>query len=55
MTEALQILALVVAVAVVAAGARRLGLSAPLVLVVVGVLASLSRGCRSTTSTPRSC
>ena len=37
MTEALQILALVVAVAVVAAGARRLGLSAPLVLVVVGL------------------
>ena len=44
MSEALQILALVVAVAVVAAGARRLGLSAPLVLVVVGVLASLIPG-----------
>ncbi len=44
MTEALEILALVVAVAVVAASARRLGLSAPLVLVVVGVLASLIPG-----------
>src|SRR5215203_2953806 len=44
MTEALQILALVCAVAVVAAGARRLGLSAPLVLVVVGVLASYVPG-----------
>ena len=44
MTEALQILALVVAVAVVAAAARRLGLSAPLVLVVVGVLASFVPG-----------
>ena len=44
MSEALQILALVVAVAVVAAGARRLGLSAPLVLVVVGVVASLIPG-----------
>jgi Na+/H+ antiporter len=44
MTEALQILALVVAVAVVAASARRLGLSAPLVLVVVGVIASLVPG-----------
>ena len=44
MNEALQILALVVAVAVVAASARRLGLSAPLVLVVVGVLASLVPG-----------
>ncbi len=44
MDEALQILALVVVVAVVAAGARRLGLSAPLVLVVVGVVASLIPG-----------
>jgi len=44
MTEALEILALVCAVAVVAAGARRLGLSAPLVLVVVGVLASYVPG-----------
>ena len=44
MSEALQILALVVAVAVVAASARRLGLSAPLVLVVVGVIASLIPG-----------
>ena len=44
MTEALQILGLVVAVAVVAAAARRLGLSAPLVLVVVGLLASFVPG-----------
>src|SRR4249919_1299569 len=44
MNEALQILALVVAVAVVAASARRLGLSAPLVLVVVGFVASLVPG-----------
>jgi Na+/H+ antiporter len=44
MTEALEILALVCAVAVVAASARRLGLSAPLVLVVVGVLASYVPG-----------
>jgi Na+/H+ antiporter len=44
MNEALQILALVVAVAVVAAAARRLGLSAPLVLVVVGLVASLVPG-----------
>jgi monovalent cation/hydrogen antiporter len=44
MSEALEILALVVAVAVVAAAARRLGLSAPLVLVVVGVVASLVPG-----------
>src|SRR6478672_4450157 len=38
MNEALQILALVVAVAVVAAASRRLGLSAPLVIVVVGAV-----------------
>ncbi len=44
MTEALEILALVCAVAVVAASARRLGLSAPLVLVIVGVLASYVPG-----------
>ncbi len=44
MTEALEILALVCAVAVVAASARRLGLSAPLVLVVVGLLASFVPG-----------
>ena len=44
MSEALQILALVVAVAVVAAAARRLGLSAPLVLVVVGLLTSFVPG-----------
>ena len=44
MIEALQILALVVGVATVAASARRLGLSAPLVLVVAGVLASLVPG-----------
>ena len=44
MTEALEILGLVCAVAVVAAAARRLGLSAPLVLVVVGVLASYVPG-----------
>src|SRR5919106_2647749 len=44
MNEALQVLALVVAVAIVAAGARRLGLSAPLVLVVVGLLASYVPG-----------
>ena len=44
MTEALEILALVCAVAVVAASARRLGLSAPLALVVVGVLASYVPG-----------
>ncbi len=44
MHEALQILALVVAVAIVAAAARRLGLSAPLVLVVVGLLASFVPG-----------
>jgi Na+/H+ antiporter len=44
MSEALQILALVVAVAVVAAAWRRLGLSAPLVLVVVGLVASLVPG-----------
>ncbi|MDQ1600365.1 MAG: monovalent cation/hydrogen antiporter [Actinomycetota bacterium] len=44
MSEALQILALVVAVAVVAAAARRLGFSAPLVLVVVGLVASLVPG-----------
>jgi monovalent cation/hydrogen antiporter len=43
-TEALQILGLVVAVAVVAASARRLGLSAPLVLTVVGLLASFFPG-----------
>jgi CPA1 family monovalent cation:H+ antiporter len=44
MSEALQILALAVAVAVVAAASRRLGLSAPLVLVVVGLVASLVPG-----------
>jgi Na+/H+ antiporter len=43
-TEALQILGLVVAVAVVAASARRLGLSGPLVLTVVGLLASFVPG-----------
>jgi len=42
--EALQVLGLVVAVAVVAAAARRLGLSAPLVLTVVGLLASFVPG-----------
>ena len=44
MSEAVELLALVVAVAVVAAAARRLGLSAPLVLVVTGVLASFVPG-----------
>src|SRR6476620_2925240 len=44
MNEALEILAFVVAVAVVAAAARRLGLSAPLALVVVGLLASFVPG-----------
>lgn len=44
MNEALQILSLVVAVVVVASAARRLGLSAPLVLVVVGLLASFVPG-----------
>ena len=44
MSEALQVLALVVVVAVVAAGARRLGFSAPLVLVVVGLVASYVPG-----------
>ena len=44
MSEALQILAFVVTVAVVAAAARRLGLSAPLSLVVVGLLASFVPG-----------
>ena len=44
MGEAVEILALVVAVAVVAAGARRLGLNAPIVLVVAGVLASFVPG-----------
>jgi monovalent cation/hydrogen antiporter len=42
--EAVEILALVIAVAVVAGAARRAGLSAPLVLVVVGVIASLVPG-----------
>jgi Na+/H+ antiporter len=41
---AVEILALVIAVAVVAGAARRAGLSAPLVLVVVGVIASLVPG-----------
>ncbi len=44
MSSALEILAFVVSVALVAAGARRLGISAPLALVVVGVLASLVPG-----------
>jgi CPA1 family monovalent cation:H+ antiporter len=44
MSEALPILALVIAVAVTAAASRRLGLSAPLVLVVVGLVASLVPG-----------
>src|SRR3989337_2653357 len=44
MSEAAELLALIVAVAVVAAAARRLGLSAPLVLVVTGVLASFVPG-----------
>jgi CPA1 family monovalent cation:H+ antiporter len=44
MSEALEILGFVVAVAVVAAAARRLGLSAPLALVVVGLLASYVPG-----------
>jgi CPA1 family monovalent cation:H+ antiporter len=44
MSEALEILGFVVAVAVVAAAARRLGLSAPLALVVVGLLASFVPG-----------
>jgi CPA1 family monovalent cation:H+ antiporter len=44
MSEAAQLLALVVAVAVVAAAARRLGLNAPLVLVVAGLLASFVPG-----------
>jgi len=44
MHEAVQLLALVVAVAVIAASARRLGLNAPLVLVVIGVLASFVPG-----------
>jgi monovalent cation/hydrogen antiporter len=44
MNEALEILGFVVAVAVVAAAARRLGLSAPLALVVVGLLASYVPG-----------
>ena len=44
MSEAVELLALVVVVAVVAAGARRLGLSAPLVLIVTGVLASYVPG-----------
>ncbi|HEX6936131.1 MAG TPA: Na+/H+ antiporter [Actinomycetes bacterium] len=44
MSEAAQLLALVVAVAVVAAAARRLGLNAPLVLVVTGLLASFVPG-----------
>jgi CPA1 family monovalent cation:H+ antiporter len=44
MTEALEILAFVVAVAVVAAASRRFGLSAPLLLVVVGLLASFVPG-----------
>ena len=53
MSEALQILALVVAVAVVAASARRLGLSAPLVLVVVGVVASFVPGVPDVHARPR--
>ena len=44
MDEAVQLLALIVSVAVVAASARRLGLNAPLVLVVIGVLASFVPG-----------
>ncbi len=44
MRPAFEILALVVAVAVIAGAARRLGLSAPLVLVVVGIAAALVPG-----------
>ncbi|MGH8940582.1 MAG: cation:proton antiporter, partial [Actinomycetes bacterium] len=44
MGEAVELTALVVAVAVVAAAARRLGLSAPLVLVTAGVVASFVPG-----------
>ncbi len=44
MSHAVEILALIVAIAAVAATARRLGLSAPLVLVVIGVLASFVPG-----------
>jgi hypothetical protein len=44
MSEGVEILALVVAVAVVAAAARRLGLNAPIALVVIGVLASFVPG-----------
>jgi CPA1 family monovalent cation:H+ antiporter len=44
MSEAAQLLALVVAVAIVAAAARRLGLNAPLVLVVTGLVASFVPG-----------
>ena len=44
MSEAVQLLALIVAAAVVAAAARRAGLSAPLVLTVAGVLASFVPG-----------
>jgi monovalent cation/hydrogen antiporter len=42
--QAVEILALVITVAVVAGGTRRLGLSAPLALVIVGVVASLVPG-----------
>jgi len=44
MSEAVQLLALVVAAAVLAAAARRVGLSAPLALTVAGVLASFVPG-----------
>ncbi len=44
MRQAVEILALVVTVAVIAGAARRLGRSAPLVLVVVGVVGSLVPG-----------
>jgi NhaP-type Na+/H+ or K+/H+ antiporter len=42
--HAVELLSLVIAVAIVAGAARRAGLSAPLVLVIVGVIASLVPG-----------
>ncbi|MBA2769467.1 MAG: cation:proton antiporter, partial [Sporichthyaceae bacterium] len=44
MSEAVELVALVVAVALIAAAARRMGLSAPLVLVSAGVVASFVPG-----------
>ncbi|HEX2785927.1 MAG TPA: cation:proton antiporter [Ilumatobacteraceae bacterium] len=44
MRHAVELLSLVIAVAIVAGAARRAGLSAPLVLVIVGVIASLVPG-----------